>query len=424
MRVTSALAAKTELPKMCRVSQKLDGDFLDEEKIRESVRSELSREQIKRQIKPKMKIAVTCGSRGVANISFIIRNVIDNLKDAGAEPFIVPAMGSHGGATAEGQTEILRSYGVTEQTMGCPIRSSMEVVQIGEVKGEPVYLDKNAADADGIIVVGRIKPHTGFRGKYESGLMKMMVIGLGKQKGAEACHVDGFGAMAENIELRGKEILKKASVLCGLGIIENAREQTWKLVGLTPEEIIQKEPYYLEMAKKQMPGLPFHEIDVLVVDQIGKDISGDGMDPNITGTFCSPYASGGIHAENVVILDLTDASHGCAIGMGMADFATRRFFEKVDFDATYPNAITSKMVIQAKVPMILANDKEAIQIALRTCPGIEKHTPRIVRMKDTLHLEEFWISEGLLKEAQENLKLKVLDAPSEMQFDENGRIKG
>nr|WP_294524717.1 lactate racemase domain-containing protein [uncultured Blautia sp.] len=421
---TSKLAMAVKLPKMYRVKQLLSCEYLSEAQIVFRIREEMDRPEIKGRIKPGMKIAVTCGSRGVANIPLIIKTIVAELKGYGADPFVVPAMGSHGGATAEGQKKILEGYGVTEEYVGCAIRSSMEVTRIGTVKGSPVYIDRNAAQADGIVVAGRIKPHTGFRGKYESGLIKMMVIGLGKQKGAQVCHEDGFGVMAENIEARGREILKKAPILCGIGIVENAKDQTMLIAGMTPSEILEKEPEYLETARKQLPSLPVEAADVLVVEQIGKDISGDGMDPNITGTYCSKYAGdGGLHAERVVILDLTEESKGCAIGMGMADFTTESFYKKINLEESYPNAITSKMIVQAKIPMILKNDREAIQIALRTCLGIEKRRPRIIRIKDTLHIEEFWVSEALAEELKDNSRIRILEGPVDLEFDQAGRLK-
>lgn len=422
--IVSKLAAEVELPQIYELHQDMEETFLDKRTIGETIKREFEREDIGGRIHPNMRIAVTCGSRGVANIDFILQAVVKELKERGAKPFIFPAMGSHGGATAEGQREILESYHVTEDQIGCPILSSMEVKQIGTADdGTPVLIDKMAAESDGIIVVGRIKPHTAFRGRYESGLMKMMVIGMGKQKGAELCHLDGFEKMAERIESFGKIILKNAPVFCGVGIVENAKEQTWKIAVLNPEEIIEKEPLYLEEARSRMPGIPFTDLDVLIVDRIGKDISGDGMDPNITGTFCSPYVEGGIRVNHVVVLNLTEASHGCAIGIGMADFITKRLYEKIDLEATYPNAITSKMVVQAKIPMILSNDREAIQIALKTCCGIERRKPRIVRIHDTLHLEKIWISEALRKEADCIENLHVVNGPVPFTFDCEGNLQ-
>lgn len=423
MGVVDRLAAAVELPRMVRVHQSLAGEGILAKNIPFMLMAELEREEIRKTICPGARIAITCGSRGVANVAQIIGAVADWVRQAGGNPFVVPAMGSHGGATAEGQREILESYGVTEEAVGCPIRSSMKVKQIGLTEaGYPVYIDQNAAEADGIIVVGRIKPHTAFRGKYESGLMKMMAIGLGKQKGAEICHKDGFRCMAQNIEQFGLAIMKYAPILFGLGIIENAAEQTSHLAALTPQEIIDKEPGLLKLAKSQMPKLPFNKVDLLIVDQIGKDISGDGMDPNITGTFCSPYADGGIHAERVVVLDLTDASHGCAVGMGMADFITERFFKKVDLEASYPNAITSKMVVQVKIPMILKNDRQAIQTALKTCCDYGDRGPRVIRIRDTLHLDEFWISEELCEEAESLKELQCVGELTEMMFDSQGQL--
>lgn len=421
--VISKLASGTVLPKMYEVRQNIKTESLDGAEIEDTVKRGFARNDISQRIHPGMRIAVTCGSRGVANIVVILRTIVHELKKRGAQPFVFPAMGSHGGATAEGQRDILASYRVTEEIIGCPVHSSMEVKQIGTSDdGTPIYIDKMAAESDGIIVVGRIKPHTAFRGKYESGLMKMMVIGMGKQKGAEICHLDGFGKMAERIESFGQVILKNAPVICGVGTVENAKEQTWRIAVLNPQEIIEKEPVYLEKARSLMPRIPFPEVDVLIVDQIGKDISGDGMDPNITGTFCSPYARGGIHAEHVAVLDLTDASHGCAIGVGMADFITRRLFDKINLEATYPNAITSKMVVQAKIPMILENDREAIQIALKTCCGIERRNPRIVRVHDTLHLETMWISEALMESAAHTDNIQVINGPFAFPFDYEGNL--
>ncbi|MHC1772993.1 MAG: lactate racemase domain-containing protein [Flexilinea sp.] len=423
MDVISNLANEIVIPPMIAVRQNLLGAGLSKEEIDSTIEEQLSRVEIANCLKPGMKIAITCGSRGVANIAQIIRCIADQTKKAGAEAFVVPAMGSHGGATAEGQREILARYGVTEASVRCPIKSSMEVKLIShDVEGHQVYIDKFAAEADGIIVVGRIKPHTAFRGPYESGLMKMMVIGLGKQKGADTCHDDGFKNMAKNIVLYGKAILKYAPVLFGVGIIENSKDQTYKIAALKPQEIIDKEPDYLIEAKSLMPRIHFSPIDVLIVDRIGKDISGDGMDPNITGTFCSPYASGGIKAERVVVLDLTDASHGCGIGIGMADITTKRFFSKFDFDASYPNAITSKMVMQAKIPMVLANDREAIQIAIKTCLKGNRTSPRIVRIKDTLHIEDIWISKELIPEAQKDPDITILGEPKELCFDNSGNL--
>lgn len=289
MGVVSELLADIPLPRMRKVRQKFDAACIEVQDIPRRIEEEFSRSEISETIRPGMEIAITAGSRGIANIPLILSAIVEEVKKRGALPFLVPAMGSHGGATAEGQAEVLREYGITEDTVGCEIRSSMETVVVGKTSdGRPVYVDRNAAGADGIIVCGRIKPHTGYRGKYESGIMKMMAIGLGKQKGAEEIHADGFGEMYRNIPLYGEVILRNAPVLFGLAILENAYDQTRELAALTPEEILQKEPELLERAKSYMPCILFPDCDVLVVDRIGKNISGDGMDPNITGRFPTP----------------------------------------------------------------------------------------------------------------------------------------
>ncbi len=263
-------------------------------------------------------------------------------------------MGSHGGATAEGQRRVIEGYGVTEAFIGCEIRSSMETVLIGTApNGKPVRIDKNACEADGIIVCGRVKPHTGFRGPYESGIMKMMAIGLGKQFGAEIIHEDGFGRFREYIPMFGTVILRNAPILCGLALLENGYDQTREIVSLTPEEIITKEPELLLRAKGYMPRILFDSCDVLIVDQMGKNISGDGMDPNISGRFPTPFAEGGINAQRVAVLDLTEESHGNACGIGLADITTSRLFHKIDLEQTYPNAITNTVVGEMKIPMIM-----------------------------------------------------------------------
>ena len=266
-------------------------------------------------------------------------------------------MGSHGGATAKGQKEMLEGLGVTEEYVGAPIYSSMEVVHVGDtVDGKKVFIDKYAAESDGIIVAGRVKPHTAFRGEYESGIYKMMAIGLGKQKGAEETHEEGFGRMAYNVVTYGDTILKNAPILFGLAFIENAFDDTAIIEAVEKDKIAQREPELLEIAKSLMPAIEIKDFDVLIVDQIGKNFSGDGMDPNITATYCTPYASGGPVVQRYVVLDLSEETHGNALGAGMADLGTKRLFDKIDFDAAYPNALTCTVLMGAKVPVIMKND--------------------------------------------------------------------
>ncbi|MDF2524905.1 MAG: hypothetical protein K0R31_2546, partial [Clostridiales bacterium] len=264
--------------------------------------------------------------------------------------------------------------------------------------------------------------HTSFRGKYESGLMKMMTIGLGKQKGADTCHSEGFKNMAYNVPLYANVILEKANILFGIAIVENPFDETSKIVALTKKDIPEREPELLSEAKGLMPRIMFDSFDVLVVDEIGKNISGDGMDPNITATYSSPYASGGPNIQRVVILDLTEESHGNANGMGTADFTTKRFFDKTNLTITYPNAITSRIIETAKVPVILKNDYEAIAAGIKTCIETDYDNAKVVRIKNTLHLEEIYISEALLNEAVNNPAIEILEEPKYLEFDEEGYL--
>jgi len=300
----------------------------------------------------------------------------------------------------------------------------METVVIGTTaEGHQVRIDKNAASADGIIVAGRVKPHTDFRGPYESGLMKMMTIGLGKREGADIFHDAGFAHIPRLIPLFGRCILKNAKIALGFAILENAYGQTCKFAALRPDEIDEKEPLLLEEARTHLPFIFFDEADVLIIDRIGKDISGDGMDPNVTGaSSCSPYVSGGLKAQRTVVLDLTPATHGAALGIGAAHTITRRLFEKINYESTYVNAITARALDFVRIPCILDNDREAVQLALRTCVSIDRGNPRIIRIADSLHTETIWISEAMQDEALNNPKLTVLGEPEPWSFNSEGNL--
>jgi hypothetical protein len=288
--------------------------------------------------------------------------------------------------------------------------------------GRPVHMDKYASEADGILVIGRVKPHTAFRGTYESGLMKMMVIGMGKQRGAESCHVEGFGRMAYNVETFGTIILEKAKILFGLAIVENAFDNTCLIEAVAKKDFKTREPELLRIAKDSMPKILIPKFDILIVDQIGKNFSGDGADPNVTGTYPTPSATGGPEFQRYVILDLSDETHGNSIGLGMADFSTKRAFDKIDFDASYPNGLTSTVVDGVHVPVILKNDRMALQAAIYVCTGIDKTRPKIVRIKNTSHIDEIWISEELVAEAKQHPQIKIVDAPAEPKFTADGNF--
>lgn len=419
--VVDNILGSIKIPQMAKIKQIFEDNSIRD--IPTAIANEFSKNEIASTIKPGMSIAITAGSRGVANIDKILKGIIDHVQKLGGKPFIFPSMGSHGGATAEGQLEVLASYNVTEKTMDVPIRSSMETVIIGHTpEGKSVYLDKIASQADGIIVVGRIKPHTAFRGTYESGLLKMMVIGMGKQKGAESCHMEGFGRMAYNVETYADIIFNNARILFGIGLIENAFDNTCKIEAIPTNEIKKREKDLLIEAKQLMPRIMFPKFDILVIDQIGKNFSGDGADPNISTTYCTPYASGGPEFQRYVILDLSEETHGNAIGIGMADFATKRVYDKTDFDMTYPNALTCTVVSGVRMPMILRNDRLALQAAIFCCTEIDKTKPRIVRIMNTSHIEYIWISEPLVSEALTNKNIEVIQPAGEVKFDSDGNL--
>ena len=412
-----------KLPKMFRVKQIFPRPRIEPEHIPDTLGALLNQQPIPQRVRPGMKIAITVGSRGVANVAVITKTIVDFCKSRGAEPFIVPAMGSHGGATAEGQRRIVEDYGCTEEYLGCPICSSMEVVKIGvNDEGRDVYIDRFAAQADGIIVNCRVKPHSAFRGKYESGIMKMMAIGLGKQYGAEVCHNEGIGDMAKNIPLFGRCILRNAPVLFAVAAIKNAFDETARIAVVPAEEIESVEPGLLEEAKANMPRILVDEADVLVVDQMGKNFSGDGMDPNITGNFPTPYASGGLRSQRVAVLNLSPESHGNAIGAGNCSVMTQRIFDQIDLTAMYMNCITCTIVESSKIPVIMESDKECVQMCLRTCVKNDKEHPRVVRIPNSLHIEHILLSEAYLEEARRNPNLVVESEPEEWPFDDNGDL--
>ncbi len=425
MGVVSDLVRDVPLPRMVKVRQILPRPSIPSEEVPGVIRSLLEPEKFASRVKPGMKICITCGSRGMANIPLIVGSIVSFCRERGAIPFVIPAMGSHGGATAEGQREILASLGVTEETVGCPIVSCMDTVVVGHSpEGLEVRIDKNAAQADGIIVFGRIKAHTCFRGPYESGLMKMMTIGMGKQHGAESCHSAGFKHMAYLVPTFARVIMKNAPVLFGVATLENAFDETYKLVALTPEEIDSEEPKLLEESKRYLQRIVFPECDVLVVDQVGKNISGEGMDPNVSGTFATPYASGGIKAQKRCVLSLTEATHGSFHGIGFVDAISRRVFREMDFEKSYPNAITSTELGFAKIPIIMKNDRETIQVCIQTCVEVDKKNIRLIRIQDTLNLEYIWISEAMLAEARANPEIEIVGEPEPIPFDADGDIAG
>lgn len=421
MSVVSEMLGKIELPKMVLVQQTFDRYCV--ENLESEIRRSLSEKQAERKLKPGMKVAITAGSRGIRNIDNIIKILVDFVREKGVQPFIIPAMGSHGGATAEGQRKVLEELGITEKNMGCPIYASMKAVKIGTTStGKAVFLDSYAAKADGIIVVNRVKAHTSFTGRYESGLLKMMAVGMGKQIGAQACHSEGHGKMAEFVECYGKGVLEHADILFGVAILENAYDETRRVEVLRKEEFIEREPQLLSEAKKHMPRIYISDIDVLIVDRMGKDISGLGMDPHVTGCFATIYAKGPKRPGRLAVLDLTEETHGNANGIGVADLTTRRLIEKIDFESTYANALTATLPQAARLPVVLENQKKAIQAAVQASGNAGKEDIRVVRIQDTLHLEKIWVSESLTDEVQKSPQMDILEPGSPFLFDEAGNL--
>jgi hypothetical protein len=372
---------------------------------------------------PTGKVAVGVGSRGVGRISDVVAALVGFLKEAGAEPFVVPAMGSHGASTAEGQADVLRHLGVSEERVGCPIRATMEARKIGETPGGvSVYMDQNAFEADAVVVVNRIKPHTAFRGTVESGPTKMLAIGLGKQKGAYSIHAAGWGRIHETIPEAARVAVQSGKVAFGLAVLENADEEPYRVAAVPAEKLEESEAPLLEEAKRKLMRLPFDDIDVLVIDQIGKNISGDGADPNVTGRYPTPFASGGPNVERMVFLDLTPETGGNANGLGAADVVTERLVSKMDPPATYLNALTSTTPYPVKIPMTMPTDRMAIAAALAMTAGVSPQNARLVRIQNTLKLRQMWVSEALLKEARDDERLSMLEVPRPIDFDASGSL--
>jgi hypothetical protein len=371
---------------------------------------------------PTGTVAIGVGSRGVGGISDVVAALVGFLKEAGADPFIVPAMGSHGASTAAGQARVLAHLGVSEESVGCPVRATMETVKLGETPaGVAVYMDRNAYEADSVIVVNRIKPHTAFRGSVESGPTKMLAIGLGKQKGAHSVHAAGWGNIHETILQAARVAVETGKVAFGLAVLENPDERPYKVAAIPAANLEEAEAPLLEQAKRNLLRLPFDAMDVLVIDEIGKNISGDGADPNVTGRYATPYATGGPEVELMVFLGLTEETGGNANGLGAADVVTERLVSGMDRPATYLNALTSTAPNPVKIPMVMPTDRMAIAAALTMCAGVSPPKAKLVRIENTLKLRRMWVSEALLGEV-DGEKLRVIEEPRPMRFGEEGTL--
>ncbi len=410
-----------KIPRMVRVRQTFERPVVED--VEAELVNQLERKEASSLIKPGQRVAIGVGSRGITDLPLMVKVLVREIKKAGGEPFIIPAMGSHGGANAKGQKDLLIRMGIKEEYVDAPIHATMETVEIGAShNGLPVHLDKYAYEADAIVVINRIKPHVGFRGPYESGLMKMIAIGLGKQKGAAICHELGFGKMAENIPAMAKVTLEKANLVFAVGVLENSYHEVCRIEVLKNKEIPVAEPALQEEAKRLAPRFHLDEFEVLVIDEIGKNISGTGFDNNAVGRFHTPYASGGPKIAKIACLDLTAETNGNANGLGILDFTTRRAFEKFNMEMTYPNALTSTVPMSVKIPMVLKSDQQAIQAAVKTCNILDKEKVRMIRVKNTLSLGEIEVSESLIEEVEKNMHMEILSEPYELKFDENGNL--
>ena len=415
--------AQVEFPRIVKVRQHFDPAHIPH--VPTAVREGVSELKGYRRIRPGQRIAITAGSRGVDRMPEVLRTVVDMVKERGAHPFLIPAMGSHGGATAEGQRNMLSGLGITEEAMGAPILASMEVELIAHISdGRPVYVDRFAHEADGIIVVNRVKNHTGFRGDYESGLMKMMTIGLGKQYGARNYHSTGFKYMARTIAEVGSTVLEREKILFGVGVIENGHGRLAKISCLEPEEIPVVEKELLKIAHAYLPRPCLDRADVLVVQEMGKDISGTGMDSNVIGRYNNEYVSSPeICYTRLVVLDLTEHTNGNGNGMGFADYMTRRMFQKLDLEQTYPNVITSAHPMTVRIPMIIETDRLAIAAAIKACLVPEGQPPKVGFIQNTKDLDTVYISESLLEEAEACPHVEPVGSPFPIPFAPDGSLK-
>jgi hypothetical protein len=412
-------------PRMIKVQQQFEAPRVDD--IPGTVKAQIDGLNLSGKVKKGDTVAITVGSRGINEIDVITKAIVEAMKELGAAPFIVPAMGSHGGGTAEGQRQIIESYGVTEPFVGCPIRATMEVVQVSTVEGEvPVYFDKYASEADHVVVSGRVKPHTGFVGEIESGLHKMMLIGLGKHKGAAIYHQAIVHYSFDRI-IRGvaQQVIDKCGILFGLAMVENQYDQTAMIDAVPPEKFAEREKELLILAKKWMPRLPFDRVDLLVIDAMGKNISGSGIDTNVVGRKYNDHAAAEKEfpkVTRILVRGLTPETHGNAAGIGMAEYCHKRLVDGMNVEATVINCMTGNAPSGAAIPVHFATDRECLEKALQTVGFVEPQNAMVLRVRNTLHLGELLVSEAYEKELARRDDLTVLAPAADMEFDAQGDL--
>ena len=405
-----------EFPSFYRIRQRFDETSLKD--IAQAVRAEFTNFKPGSKIRAGQRVAVGVGSRGTHDLKILVATVVECLRAMQLEPYIIPAMGSHGGATAEGQAQVLAELGITEGSVKAPIISNMEVVSLGHIEsGVEVFFAKDALVADHIVVVNRVKPHTVFRADVESGLCKILAVGCGRQKGAENMHKYDLG---KTIIPAARLIMQKTSVLCGLAVTENAFGGTHSIKLAGPQEFAAVDREFLKIAWTLLPKLPMDDLDILLVDEMGKNVSGAGMDPNVIGFW---RREGGVRTPDfriLIVLDLTPHSHGNAIGIGMADLTARRVIDQIDWNATYMNVFTSGVLRSARMPIPLENDRAAVEVALARVPV--PANARMARIVNTSKLATFWASEAILPELRTNSNITVDHQPLELRFNQDGRL--
>ena len=411
------------MPKMAAVLQRFDDAHISD--VEKAVREQLTRPEIAAQVNSGMRIAIGAGSRGIANIGITVRTTVQALRELGAEPFVFPAMGSHGGATPEGQQAVLAGYDITEEDVGAPIRATMDTILIGEMKdGTPVHMDRYAHEADGVVLINRIKPHTSFRGPIESGVVKMIVIGMGKIQGATHMHAHGMDLFPELLPRVAAFLMERTSILFGIGVVENAYDRTAIVEALLPDALVEREVELQTKAKSLMGRLYFSDIDILLIDQMGKEISGAGFDPNITGRnhrgvtgFDDPKV------QKIVVLDLTKMTNGNATGLGLADVITRKLYDAIDYPSTYGNVITSAYLDGALIPIAMPTDQQAVQLAIKTLVRVKQGQARIVRIRDTLSIDKISVSEPMLTEVKQHPDMSIIGEPAPFDFAPDGTLR-
>lgn len=414
-------------PQFFRIRQTFERPRVED--VAAEVERQLARLDLRGRIKPDQTVAITAGSRGIANIAAIIKAMVDHVKSLSAHPFIIPAMGSHGGGTPQGQRAVLESYGITEQFCGAPIRAGMETVVVCQAaEGFPVHIDRLAYEADHVILCGRIKPHTDFTGDIESGLMKMMLLGLGKHEGAKVYHRAiqdySFGQIVRSVAGR---VLEQCRIVAGLAIVENGYDETALVEAIAPQEIERREKELLVLAKRWMPRLPFPRVDILIIDEMGKDISGAGIDTNVVGRKQNrgqPSDNEIPKVRRIIVRSLTEASHGNAVGLGIADFCTTRLLELHDRQSTWINIITSGNLAAVKYPLNFDTDRELLDVALSTIGLTEPPKARILWIKNTLKLAEVECSAAYLAEAKDRGDLQILTPLRSLPLDDSGNLPG